>query len=280
MFTVSITSVVIDNNYNVYYNIHRKEIFNFLKEGVYMKKGVLYSIIAVLLVIICCESIYIFVENKNSNSGVNKDNNNKQNEGLNNNVNENYIKYEKLEEIELKDGSKWTIIKDSDEKSDYVTALAMKNYDELIDSETSGKLRSEIYESYEKIDYDSSESKKYVDNLVKLFDVKLKEVDGYKIRLLKIEDIFEIDENFDYDGYDNYTYTGTKNLDNFLGMTMSNTKCDKNKSEKCTPFYYVDFTVCYNPEGCGDTKYFITNYTLGVGGFRPVINVYKSEIKR
>lgn len=231
-----------------------------------MKKGVLYSIIVVLLVIISCESVYIFTENKKTNSGVNKEN-------------ENYTKYKKLEEIELKDGSKWIVIKDSDEKSDYVTALSMVSYP-VEDSETNKKLYSEAYESYEKIDYDNSEIKKYVDSLAKLFDVKLKEVDGYKIRLLKIEDIFEIDQNFDYDGYDNYTYTGTKKLDNFISTTMSNTKCDKNKTEKCTPFYQVGLTACYNPEGCDDTKYFITNWSVDSGIFKPVINVYKTEIKR
>lgn len=240
-----------------------------------MKKNILIIILSIIILGLCG---FIIFDKVSSNKVDGKDENKNSNNGVNNNDKEDYLKYKKLEEIELKDGSKWIVIKDSDEKSDYVTALAMKKYDELIDSETYKKLQNEIFESYEKINYDNSETKKYVDSLVKLFDVKLKEVDGYKIRLLKIEDIFELDENFEY-SYDSYTYTGTKNLDNFLGMTMSNTKCDRKEHEKCTLFYNVDFTACYNPEGCGDTKYFITNYSIGIGGFRPVINVYKSEIK-
>ncbi|MDE5539182.1 MAG: hypothetical protein K2J20_01700, partial [Bacilli bacterium] len=98
-----------------------------------------------------------------------------------------YASYEVFENIELIDGTRWQVIKKSDENSDYVTALALDYYDEIND-ETYQTLDNELFSNV-KISYDNSESKKYVDSLKDKFKVKLKEVDVYQIRLLKLEEL-------------------------------------------------------------------------------------------
>lgn len=211
-------------------------------------------------------------ENKEENNKQKEDNPSKE-EGKEEN---NYKEYEILDNIELKNGSKWTVIQKSDKKSDYVIAIAKEEYDD-IQEEFWEKMGNELY-NLNKVSYDESETKKYVDYIGEILEkkVKLKKVDGYKIRLLKLEDLFAIDDKFKYDSeVDSYDYYGKMDLSSFLGLTMDNTKCSEGK---CTTFYNVGSTQCYEEQKDCKEEYSISHWMLGVGGIRPVINVYKSEI--
>lgn len=239
-----------------------------------MNKNIVIIILSVVIVGLCGFIAYDKLLNKKSDEKVSE--NQTQNET---NEKENYKEYKTLENIELKDGSKWVVIKNSDSKSDYVTAVSKEVYDDDIQEETFDELSNELFNSEKKVDYNNSKTKKYVDSIANKLNVKLKEVDGYTIRLLKLEDIFEIDNKFTYDKEkDTYDYTGTLKLSDFLSfsLTMSPSKCTEGK---CLPFYNVSQAQCYNDDEKCNNTYYIEHWQSGVGGIRPVINVYKTEIK-
>jgi hypothetical protein len=266
-----------------------------------MKKNVVIVLLSLVIVSLCGYLAYDKLnkteskENKEENNKQkeeNKEENNKQEEENIEGKDEqkednsskeegkeenNYKEYGILDNIELKDGSKWTVIQKSDKKKDYVIALAKEIYDNDIQGEVWEKLEDELY-SHDKVNYDKSETKKYVDRIGETLEkkVKLKKVDGYKIRLLKLEDLFAIDDKFKYDSEgDSYHYYGNMDLSSFLGLTMDNTKCSEGK---CTSFYDIGSTQCYEEQKDCKKEYFIAHWMLGVGGIRPVIYVYKSEI--
>lgn len=248
-----------------------------------MKKNIVLVILSMIIVGLCGYLAYDKMLNKEEL----KENSQSQNEAnIDDETNETdkkqedkYKKYEVMENIELKDGSKWIVIKNSDENSDYVTAIARDTYEEDIQGETYEKISNEVFKS-EKINYNQSEMKKYVDSIEEKLNVKLKKVDGYTIRLLQLEDLFAIDNHFQYqEDFDNYQYTGKLDLSNFLGLTMDTTKC---KEGKCQAFYNLSCGPCVaNQEGYANAnpRYFVDHWSLGLMPIRPVIHVYKFEIK-
>ena len=189
------------------------------------------------------------------------DNNDKYDENI-----KQYKEYQTNNEISLKDGSEWIVIKNSPKESDYVTLIA-KDPKDITNSETYNLLYKEIFET--KPNYNNSELKKYVESLANNIPINLKEVDGYKIRLITVDEILELDNNWKYDEEnDSYTYTGN-NYENiiFVGLTMTETK----HKGRHIAFYSQTHDVMQK-------KYYLSDYALGVPQIKPVINVYKREI--
>ncbi len=244
-----------------------------------MKKNIVIVVLSVIIIALGGYIVYDKVTNKEEVKEKNPTQKEEKTDEKNPTKEEKYKKYEVFENIELKNGSKWIIIKNSDEKSDYVTAIAKNTYDEAMQGEIYEKISSEVFNS-EKINYNQSEIKKYVDSIGEKLNVKLKKVDNYTIRLIKLEDLFAIDNNFKYDDeIDHYNYLGTYDLSNFLGLTMSTTKCT---TGKCQSYYNLSCGPCVaNQEGYDNSnpRYFVDHWSSGLMPIRPVINVYKSEIK-
>lgn len=221
------------------------------------KKVIVVSLIVVLLVIGFFVGWNVFKEKEDKTT-----------------IKGDFKKYEQLEEVKLKDGSWWIVLSDNGVNSDYVRLISKEYYDD-VDEETYNILADELY-GEEKVKYKDSKLKDYVEMVGDSLGYKLKMVDGYKIRLIRLEELFEIDDNFKYNSEtDSYRYTGNKDLTPFLGLTISETKCTEGK---CTPFYNIDVTTCDEEDENCKEELFIGHWLFGVGGIRPVINVYKSEI--
>ena len=183
-----------------------------------------------------------------------------------------YTIYSKGQEVKLSDNSEWMVLKDSDETTDYVVLLSKKDH-------TSSQNNYYISVSDEVFNnntqYDSSSLKQYLNTLETNIPVTLVEKDGYKIRLITIEEIFAFDNKWTYNNEnDSYTYNGTNLNDNFRGiLTMTHTKCSEGK---CTPFYNLSETQCLT-EDC-NKQYFLEHWMSGLGGIKPVINVSKESL--
>lgn len=195
---------------------------------------------------------------------------------------EKYVTYSKLQTITLNDDSKWVVIKDSDEKSDYVTVISTISYaqyaDEndqniswIADSTNDKKLFKNTYGDFmteSNKEYKDSSFPKILEKIKSTYNFKLKQVNGYDIRLLTLEDVKELDDNWKYE-YDGYTYTGNKDLSVIEStLMMSSTKCTEGKCNKLYNTYPMNSNVSV-----------INSYSLGYPDIKPVINVYKSEIK-
>lgn len=228
------------------------------------KKNIII-ILLVILIAILSGIIGFVLGSKNSNEMDNQ----KQKEE---NKETKYITYQKGQEIKLSDDSAWMVLKDSDENTDYVVLLSKKDYTPSAGSNYDS-IDNEIYNK--DTQYDNSALKQYVNSLESQIPVKLKEVDGYKIRLITVEEILDFDNNWQYDNIkDSYTYAGEKVNENFLGiLTMTHTKCDKGK---CTPFYNLSETQCF--DGICNKEYFLEHWILGLSGINPVINVSKDSL--
>lgn len=179
-----------------------------------------------------------------------------------------YKAYKQGEEIKLNDNSEWIVLKDSNEEVDYITLLSKKeyeptgnNYDILFDELTSKDTQ-----------FNNSQLNQYLQSLENQMPITLKEVNGYKIRLITIDEIFAFDNNWQYDNInDSYTYMGQNINENLKGiLTMTHTKCTEGK---CTAFYVASETECLY-ENC-NKQYYLAHWAPGFGGVKPVINVSK-----
>ena len=185
--------------------------------------------------------------------------------------------YVKGEELTLSDGSKWLVISNSNEDLDYVTAMAYKDFIEYLPEKDSTSINDEIFsdKKYDDTWYANSKIKEFLDSKVDSIPVLLKEVDGYKIRLIKVQEILDFDSNWTYnEEHDSYYYTGS-NLNQYFKsvLTMTPSKCHDNPNAgKCIPIYNTGVTE--------DTEnYFISHWVLGGGGLKPVINIEKTSLK-
>ena len=190
---------------------------------------------------------------------------------LNNTSQTNYKEYNIYDEVILKDGSKWMVIENSSKDSDYVTLI--KKEDIEVTGNTGDQLMDEFFNST--TTYDNSKLKKYLNSVTNTIPVKLKEVNGYKIRLITVEEIMKNDNNWTYDKtYDYYTYNGNNsNISTFVGLTMTNPKCTEGK---CSAFYVVG--AAYNDNQ--KATYYIDHWASGLPQIKPVINVYKTELDK
>ena len=187
-----------------------------------------------------------------------------------------YKAYKKGDELTLSDGSKWLVITDSDENTDYVTALSAKDYS-TGDFPNGTDILNELYSSdiYYDSWYSNSKIKEYFDSKITSLPVTLKEVDDYKIRLIKVQEVIDFDSNWEYnEERDTYYYKGTNFNQYFkLLLTMTPSKCRGNTNAgKCMPMYSISGTSSTG-------EYYISHWLLGPGGFNPVINIEKTSLK-
>lgn len=216
------------------------------------------------------------VKNENKKESVDDIKIDKENSSNDEKNNYKYAVYNKGDEITLSDNTKWLVIKDSPDNQDYVTVLSSKDYSYLITDDRHNKLFDELY-NHNYTNYDNSYLKEFIELQIDTIPVTLKEVNGYKIRLITLEEIFGIDSNWQYNQDDDtYQYTGDElnsYLGNVLTMTSIKTKCNV---EKCWPIYKTGSSQCY---GDCQLTYFVGHYGVGIGGLKPVINILKDDLK-
>lgn len=237
-----------------------------------MKKNVL---IVILILIIIALGGTLFYQNVLVKEESEKDNKKEVKDEIKEEVKK-YTSYTKGNELTLSDGSKWMVLADSDENQDYVVLLSNQDYSTSItENDDYNGIFSEISNSTTQ--FENSKLKMYLDSKVNELPVELKEVNGYKIRLITIEEIFSFDDKWDYEsGYDIYYYKGKNLNENFMGiLTMSHTKCNEGK---CNAFYNLGQTQCYTEECEKNKEIFLEHWMSGLGGIKPVINVSKDSI--
>jgi len=198
-----------------------------------------------------------------------------------------YDVYQKGNEIKLLDGTKWIVLSDSDKDKDYVTVIANKDYTDEFEYKDSDTVIEEIYNN-KTIDYKNSNIRKELEDFyLPRIKIRLKEVDGYKIRLITLDEIFNLYDGWKYDNeYDSYDYTGTEKIIDSVSYstTMTTSKCNHivdEKSTKCGNLYLVG-SICdsYDDnDNCTKENYIISSWDPGlIRSLVPVINVYKTEI--
>lgn len=195
-----------------------------------------------------------------------------------------YKEYKKFDEVTLSNGTKWVVIKDSDKTQDYVTLLSKEEF-VLSDNDVQGygdyfvKVSADDYSKIfsQAIDanatYNGWKLKEILENKIILnIPINLKEVDGYKIRLITIDEIMQLDNNWVYDEqYDSYQYNGT-DLATYLRKILTMTK-SRNTSGRTVGFHKL--STSYNDM---IPVHYISAGMIGFGGVKPVINVYKTEL--
>ena len=186
-----------------------------------------------------------------------------------------YKEYKKGEQVKLSDGYTYTVLYDSDKNQDYITVISNVGY--YINNNNVENTNTEVFVPGDEqadfnviygslgLTYDETVSKvletvnsKYI----KLDSSKLIEVNGSKVRLLTLDDIYN------YYGKENFTsgaasidYNGTADL--FDTLTMADSSNFSNGKQM--PLLTL-------------TKKSIVAWTLGVPAVRPVVNIYKSNI--
>lgn len=181
-----------------------------------------------------------------------------------------YKEYKATDEIKLKDGSIWMVLENSDNTKDYITVLSTKEYE--VGNDDWQILFDEFYNRKDEWTFSESQVYNYLKKIKNTIPVNFKEIDGYEIRLIKIEEIINLDSSWKYDElYDSYNYTGdvnkiNKNLNGIA--TMDKTKCGYGK---CAQYYVSGFNSTLN-------EYFISTWSSSIGNFKPVINIYKDSI--
>ena len=229
--------------------------------------------------------------NNNQNNGTDKEednNDNQVNDDNQNNVGEQtYKEYTKFGEISLKDGSKWIVIKDSSKYDDYVTLFSKEGY-MLSYSDPVVPLEDKVFKISED-EYDAIFRQLTNTNTIyevwKLKEVletkiaasipaELKKVNGYKIRLITVDEIFSLsDDTWTYDDErDVYEYNGY-DLPHYLKSTLTMTH-SKRTVGQVTAFYLTQPTY-------GDKKpyYSLAPGAVGLPNIKPVIYVHKSSLE-
>ncbi len=241
------------------------------------KNKIIIVVIIVIIVILSVLCILLATNTisfrNNQTNTIDNDNNNQSNESNSNNV------YNKGDEIVLNDGSKWMVLNNSLSNQDYVTAIADEAFTEDFEYDNWDAVSKEFY-GIDKIAYNDSYMKKELEQYyLPKISAKLKHVDGYKIRLITLDEILKLNDGWKYDKeHDSYTYTGSEKINNSVlsGITMTNTKCT---DDKCTAFYVI--TVgCESYDSCDNPEYYIEHWSSGLPNLVPVINVYKTEIRK
>ena len=234
-------------------------------------KNTIILILSLLVIGLGSYVIFDKVINKKVDNNSSAENGKLDSENIQENTNT-FKSYKKGDEIILSDNSKWLVISDSDENTDYVTMLSEKDFADYL-SPTDGKYSFD----YIGMNNDNIEKiQEYFNYKASTIPVELKEIDGYKIRLIKLEEIINYDNNWTYDSdTDSYNYSGEL-LNTFKNvLTMTKTKCSQGK---CAPYYSTGCQQKIVDDGKPDNC-FISHWQIGFGGLKPVINIYKSSIK-
>lgn len=227
------------------------------------------------------------------------------------NLNQKYQSFVVGDVITFNDAN-WIVIRSSSMTQDYVTVIkeTLLTADELgsfasncsyvdvtsglhgCDDEASKKSTIYYYRGVG-CQYDSSDITQCVNNfdnsfinkffkdsyLIKLGESNLKEVDGYKIRLLNDDDIY-LGIGLPYDLASNNSLTDFNGLPNWLESNPYWTMLDAKKVIEAGPYgdFTSDSSYSHNHYAIGLADYvsaYLVNDSIGV---RPVINLLKSSI--
>lgn len=251
-------------------------------------KGViaLLIVIIVILSVLCvlfATGTISFKSNDVDNNEINQNINENDNDKTNDVNNKRYLKGET---VTLKDNSKWLVLADSDENSEVIKLMnindfilygsSCKNQDEYIYCDDDSDYTALVNEYFNSsTTYKGSKIESLINSYASLIPAKLKEVDGYKIRLLSINDIFEYDNNWKKIEGNEYIYTGNSFNDNFTGawtMDTVESRCTGN----CGNFFVV--RKDYNYDTNEIEKIYLGMGYSGLAELKPVIYVLKSSI--
>lgn len=201
-----------------------------------------------------------------------------------------YKEYKKFDEITLSNGTKWVVIKDSNKDQDYVVLLSKESFEfgETNSSSSDNyfvkttndelyQLDKELYNTYET--YDNCILKKILEErAIKNIPVNLKEVDGYKIRLITVDEILSLDNNWSYNKEgDLYSYTGN-NLVDYLDSILTMTRPQQPIVSKRASLYSIYTTTNYETGTSETAIYPFAPFAMRNTSTKPVINVYKNEL--
>ncbi len=206
--------------------------------------------------------------------------------------------YTKGEKITLSDKSTWLVLSDSDETEEVVKLMNVNDfifygspcseqkeyiYCDNLSNDDHDALMYEFFSS--KATYKGSNIERIVNSYESKVPAKLKEVDGYKIRLLSINDIFEYDNNWEKQDENMYKYIGSKLEESFLGAWTMDTvgnKCYGQVQEngRCSGntgvFFVANQTYNYETQNIEGT--YLTGGASGLSQVKPVIYAYKNSI--
>ena len=131
----------------------------------------------------------------------------------------------------------------------------------------------QMYKNF--VEYKGSSLDKYMQSQQNRVAATLKEVDGYKIRLITLDELFALDDDWDKTELARYTYGGENWSTTIpLGITTMTLVKDSDRAMgKQWAYYTVGTTKSSNSE-----YQIITTWKNGLGGFYPVVNIYKKSI--
>lgn len=170
----------------------------------------------------------------------------------------------------------WKVIKESKVTDDYVTVLGKEDYGTYLQGDNYDAVLDQMYKNF--VEYKGSALDKYMQSQQSRIPAELKEVDGYKIRLITLDEIFAIDNNWVKSEQGGYKYTKSTWSDSIpMGITTMTLVSDGDRAYgKQWAYYTTSQTTCYT-DNCAE-NYYITSYKVGLGGFYPVANIYKNSI--
>ncbi len=236
----------------------------------------LVVLVYALFAVIIAMGVYILVDKTSQDKEITNNGGNINNNDVNNTTKVEYKEYKVGDEITLSDGSKWTVIKNSGTTEDYVTALGQEDYATYLQVDNGAyDVFNQMYKKF--VEYKGSALDKYMQSQQSRVAAALKEVDGYKIRLITLEELFALDNNWIENTYSGYKYTKSSWSDLIpMGITTMTLVSDKDReSGKQWAYYTVSATQCLSE--C-EVEHYITTYKFGMGGFFPVVNIYKYSI--
>lgn len=229
-----------------------------------MKKNIIIIALLVLVLGLGCFIVYDRFFNKES-------------ENISNTDNEQQVifkEYKKGEEVELSDGSKWLVLKDSDKSLDYVVLFSYEDFSSNVSESDYDKLFKELLTG-ESFDFNKSYVKEYLESKKDDIPVKYKTINDHDIRLITLNEVLEYDNNWKLDGTTHiYEYSGTK-LNDYFNFYLTMTPYIY--GGKGGPVYIGLRSSCYDDSNCTET-YSIGHWAAGLGGLKPVINALKSSI--
>lgn len=215
-----------------------------------------------------------------------------------------YQEYTKGQIVTLSDTSKWLVLADSDKNNDAVKLMSIDNFvfnekseywscenqgvDKHIYCSEDGNLSRAVFDEFFNgniTTYKGTSIDSLVNSFASLIPATLKEVDGYKIRLLSISDLMEYDNNWKKDTDKRYIYTGNsfnKAFDGTFLMDVVDLKYQCNNN--CGRFYSVGEELDYYFDESGyyvETGKIVNSIIqghTGIPSIRPVIYAYKDSI--
>lgn len=237
----------------------------------------LVVLICLLFLVIIIMGAYILLDKENENNQVNNDGDtNIVDKGnISDNVTPEYKMYNVGDVITLKDGSRWQVIKYSGNTEDYVTVLGEEDYSSYLKDDDWVDLCGQVYNNF--VEYKGSALDKFMQSQQSRIHADLKEVDGYKIRLITLDEIFALDNNWEKNEYGGYDYTKSEWNDVVpMDITSMTLISEKERGIGRWPYYTVS-TCVNNATNCVE-GYHIRYWLSGQSGFYPVANIYKNSI--